>query len=181
MESGWAWRAAAVLAALTLWAPPVSASAEATTPWPAPCVETVAREARLSRSLLQAIVWVESRGEPWALNVNMGKSGWPIRPASEPEARRWIAWLLARGHNVDLGLMQINSRHLGRLRLSAERLLDPCVNLRAGARLLNELIARHGETWRAIMRYNGSNPAYARRVQAAWAAFRRIERAEGRR
>lgn len=150
------------------------------TQWPAPCVTAVAREARISRSLLQAIAWVESRGRPWALHVNLGGRGWAIQPATEQEARRWLEWLMAKGHSVDIGLAQVNSRHLSRLRIEPHRLLEPCLNLRVGARILNELIARHGETWQAIMRYNGRNPGYAHRVREAWLAFRRMHGEGGR-
>jgi soluble lytic murein transglycosylase-like protein len=146
--------------------------------WPAPCVSAVAREARLSKSLLQAIVWVESRGVAWAIHRNEAGRGAPA-PASDPAAAwRWLRTLDVRRANVDIGLMQINTRHLARFGLRAEQLLEPCLNLRVGAWLLNEVIARHGETWRAIMRYNGRRPSYAHRVREAWARFRALERAE---
>lgn len=149
---------------------PPAAEAASWAAWPVPCLAAVAREARLSRSLLQAIVWVESRGHPWALHVN-GPAGGPVYPASLADARARLDALLRRGANVDIGLAQVNSRHLSRMGVPAHRLLDPCENLRASARILNELIARYGETWRAIMRYNGRDPRYAHRVREAWRRF----------
>ncbi|WP_447859711.1 transglycosylase SLT domain-containing protein [Nitrospira calida] len=157
-------------------APGAPARASIWADWPVPCLAAVAREARLSRSLLQAIVWVESRGHPWALHVN-GSAGGAVYPSSLADARARLGALLRRGANVDIGLAQINSRHLPRLGLQAHQLLEPCTNLRAGARILNELLARHGETWRAIMRYNGRDPAYAHRIREAWRWFRSADRA----
>lgn len=147
--------------------------------WPAPCVTAAAREARISRSLLQAIVWVESRGWPWALNVNAGGQAQALYPSSREQARQWLDWLLARRINVDIGLAQLNVRTLAQLGISPAQALEPCANLRAAARWLDRLIRRHGETWRAIMRYNGRNPAYAHRVRDAWRWFRNPDRERG--
>lgn len=167
-----AWLAAG-LAALAPW--PSARAEQNWAGWPAPCVSQIAREAQLSKSLLQAIAWVESRGHPWALNVNAQGRSATIYPSSLAEARRRLEDLLRQRASVDIGVAQINSRHLRRLKLQAHWLLDPCVNLRASAEILNELIGLHGESWRAIMRYNGRNPAYAHRVKAAWDAFRRLD------
>ena len=46
--------------------------------------------------------------------------------------------LIAAGHSVDLGLMQINSRNLVFLGMTVTGVLDPCANVEAAGRLLAE-------------------------------------------
>jgi type IV secretion system protein VirB1 len=84
-----------------------------------------------------AIVHTESRGRPWALNVN-GRSTLARQPASRAEAAAWAQWLIDHGYSVDLGLMQVNSRHLARFGATPAQMLDPCFNIAAGASILTE-------------------------------------------
>lgn len=84
---------------------------------------------------LEAIVRVESGGNPLAINVNhlAGPQPHPDTPAEAvATAQRYVAL----GYSVDLGLMQVNSRNLAALGLSMEQVLDPCTNLKAGAAIL---------------------------------------------
>jgi len=65
--------------------------------------------------------------------------------------------------NYDIGLMQINSRHLPALnkyRISQRRSLeDPCLRVMTGAWILAGFICRHGYNWEAVGAYNdGSTP-----------------------
>lgn len=64
----------------------------------------------------------------------------------------------ARTGSVDLGLMQINSRHLPRLAgrgITRETLLtDACANIDVGASILADLKSRHGDSWTATGAYN---------------------------
>ena len=85
---------------------------------------------------LARVIQVESGGRPLAINVNKGpRVGAPANPAvAAATARYWIA----RGHSVDLGLMQVNSRNLARLGFTIEQMFDPCTNVRAGAQILTE-------------------------------------------
>jgi type IV secretion system protein VirB1 len=53
-----------------------------------------------------------------------------------PEAVAKSRSLLARGHSLDLGLMQINSRNLGWLGVSLEDVFEPCTNVAAGGKVL---------------------------------------------
>jgi type IV secretion system protein VirB1 len=92
---------------------------------------------QVAPSTLLAIIQVESSGNPWALNVN-GKQRLTRQPGSREEAVAWARWLIERGHSVDLGLTQVNSRHLRRFGLTAESLLEPCTNIAAGAWILTE-------------------------------------------
>lgn len=85
---------------------------------------------------LARVIQVESGGRPLAINVNKGPRvpAAPNATSAAATARYWIA----RGHSVDLGLMQVNSRNLARLGVSVEQMFEPCTNIRAGARILTE-------------------------------------------
>lgn len=84
---------------------------------------------------LQAMAWVESRDNPWAIHVN-GIRAQP-RPARDAQhAARAAETYIARGHSVDIGLMQVNSRHLATLGVTVAQMLDPCRNIRAAATIL---------------------------------------------
>ncbi len=93
--------------------------------------------------------------------------------------------LIAAGHSVDIGLMQINSRNLAFLGLSVAEVLDPCGNVAAGGRVLTGAYAvasrRLGpgaEALRiALSRYNtgddqaGLQNGYVGRVEQRAAAY----------
>ena len=84
---------------------------------------------------LEAVARVESGGNVLALNVNRLQGPQP-RPAGVAEAVRIAASYIARGFSVDLGLMQVNSRNLPALGYTVEQVLDPCMNVAAGGRIL---------------------------------------------
>lgn len=83
---------------------------------------------------LASIIRVESGGKPFAINVNRGPR--VPTPRSAGEAAQVARYWIARGHSVDLGLMQVNNRNLARLGYSVEQMFDPCLNVRAGATIL---------------------------------------------
>lgn len=102
-------------------------------------------------STIQAIMKVESGGNPLAVNVNKKDGvGYPLprKFKSPDEAVRAAKKAIAAGHTVDLGVMQINSANLARLGYSVEDMFDPCKNLAAGSRILSESYAlawsKHG-------------------------------------
>ena len=125
------------------------------------------------------LVSAESRNDPYAINVNGGRS-LPHQPRNEQEARAAIAWLDQRGWNYDVGYAQINSANFRSLGLTGAQLLDPCTNLRASALILGECYARavqavgegQGALQRALSCYNtgsqsrGFNNGYVKRVVA---------------
>lgn len=84
---------------------------------------------------LAAIVRVESGGKPWSIGIN-GNYVLPRQPASQTEAINEANRLIGMGYNIDMGLMQINVKNLGALNLSVERVFDPCTNIQAGAKVL---------------------------------------------
>lgn len=86
-------------------------------------------------STLAAIVQTESQFRPFAIGINDNKS-LPSQPKNANEAVAAAKALIAQGHNIDLGLGQINSANLNWLGLSVEDAFDPCVNLAASAHIL---------------------------------------------
>ncbi len=139
---------------------------------------------------LQAIIRVESGGNPLALNVNRLR-GRPAPAATIPQAAATARSYIALGYSVDLGLMQVNSRNLARLGLTVEQVLDPCTNIRAGAAILTpsyKAAARiHGEGQTALLAalsaYNtgtftrGFSNGYVRRYFKSGPAFEAAPRA----
>lgn len=140
----------------------------------AQCAPTVAPETLLS------VVQVESRFEPLAIGVN-GAPRVFIAPTSVDDAVAKAGALIAAGRNIDLGLAQINSKNLSWLGLSLAEVFEPCTNLRAAARILQDGYAR-GDAVRvgeqaalktALSYYNTGHPArgfsngYVRKVTTA--------------
>ena len=84
---------------------------------------------------LLAVARVESGLDPLAIGVNG-----PVAPSGHArtidDAVRQAERLIAAGHDIDLGLAQINVRNLPRLGLTVADAFDPCRNLQASARLL---------------------------------------------
>jgi type IV secretion system protein VirB1 len=83
-----------------------------------------------------AIISVESRGWPWSIRDNTENRSYALR--TRDEAARAAADLVNAGHNLDLGLMQVNSQNLGWLGLRVDQVFDPCTNIAAGGRILTE-------------------------------------------
>jgi hypothetical protein len=106
----------------------------------------------VSPLLLQAIMVVESQGNPEAINYN--KDG-----------------------SYDFGLMQINSSWARPWGLEVWGALgDPCVNVYAGAYLLAECIRQFGQTWDAVGCYNArTREKKIDYVQKVKAAFERLK------
>jgi type IV secretion system protein VirB1 len=103
---------------------------------------------------LDAIVRVESGGNPIALNVNH-LTGRQPHAASVQEAASIARRYIAEGYSVDLGVMQINSKNLGALGYTIEQALDPCSNVRGGAAILTadyaQAVQQYGEGQRALL------------------------------
>lgn len=81
---------------------------------------------------LRAVAVVESGLHPWAIGTPYGAR----YPRTRRDAERELARALRREASVDVGLLQINSQWLRRLRIEPASLLDPCVNVRIGAAIL---------------------------------------------
>lgn len=76
-----------------------------------------------------AIVQTESRGRPFAVNVNGAVQ--PSPPTSAADAAATAQRYIAAGYSVDLGLGQINSRNMRWLSLTWDTVFDPCTNIAA--------------------------------------------------
>ncbi len=102
---------------------------------------------------LEAVIKVESAGNPIALNINHLQGEQP-RPIAAMEAAMLARQYIARGYSVDLGLMQVNSAHLTELGLTVDQVLDPCTNIAAGGRILTaayvEALQSRGEGQEAL-------------------------------
>lgn len=80
---------------------------------------------------------VESARDPLAINVN-GAGGGAQHAATMEAAVALATRLVAAGRSVDLGLMQLNSAHLGEpgMPRTVAEAMEPCRNVAAGAAVL---------------------------------------------
>jgi type IV secretion system protein VirB1 len=117
-----------------------------------------------------AVAAAESGLDPLAIRDNTADMVW------RPKDRRKALWLaeklVAAGHRLDLGLMQIDSANLARLHLTLSQAFDPCASMRAAATLLTAdyklalggvgegVVAASGQRalLAAISRYNTGDP-----------------------
>jgi type IV secretion system protein VirB1 len=97
----------------------------------------------------QAVVQYESHGNQYALNTQVRS----YYPRSREEAAARLEQALRAGLSTDIGLMQVNSQWLRRLRLPADALLDPCTNVRVGTAILSR---NYAHTW---AKYRAQKPA----------------------
>lgn len=86
---------------------------------------------------LAPLIQVESAFNPLAINVN-GEPRVQVKAGTPAEAVAVARRLIAQGRSLDLGLGQINSRNLAWLGISIEDAFDPCRNLAAAARVLQD-------------------------------------------
>ncbi len=132
----------------------------------------------VSVATIRSIAKTESALRPHALSVNYPKrtarnAGVPggyaalaRQPRNQSEAVSWARQLVAQGHTVSIGLVQVSSENLAKLGHTLEQAFDPCTNLALGARLLGEkyqrAVAANGPGQaalvEAISRYNSGSP-----------------------
>lgn len=101
------------------------------------CFRKAAHVYHLNATLLEAIGKHESNFNRYAIHKN--KDG-----------------------SFDIGIMQINTRHLRRLSkigVTTKDLFDPCTNIYLGAWVLSRSIKAHGKTWLAVGAYNAKSPS----------------------
>ena len=119
--------------------------------------------------LLLAISHVESGFNPHALNV----SGRSFFPSSHYEA---LGILKRSSDNVDIGLMQVNWGFWGnRFGLSKFELLDPQLNVVAGAKILEHCVRVSGSWWKGVGLYHSQK--YRRQrdyIEKVWRSYRRV-------
>ena len=88
----------------------------------------------IAAGTLAAIAGTESGFNPLAIHDNT--TGLAMTPVSRIAAISTARRLIAAGHSVDLGLMQINSANLTRFGLTVRSAFTPCASLGAAGRLL---------------------------------------------
>jgi type IV secretion system protein VirB1 len=86
-----------------------------------------------------AVIKVESGGNPWAIGDNDARRSY--FPRSYQDAVSLARGLLAQGHNIDAGLMQVNSANWSTYGLTPETVFDPCTNVNSGAAILRKSYA----------------------------------------
>lgn len=121
-----------------------------------PCLAQAGMRYVLSPRILEALVYVEASGNPYAVSINKDGKGYSQGTLTRTEARRVVAQLWAEGKNFDVGIAQINSQHAKRYGLHPEVFLDPCINLQWAAFILRQQVNRFHDTWEAVGHYNGS-------------------------
>jgi len=133
-------------------------------------------------STTKAIIQVESGGNLFVIGDNTLKKS--FFPKSKKEAVRLADYLLSQGHNLDMGLMQVNSCHLKAGKFSLDDLFDPCRNIAIGTKILADFYRRNdrGEArnvvlFKALSAYNTGSawrgPDYINRIlKAAGAPYR---------
>jgi len=83
---------------------------------------------------MMAIIKTESGGSAYAINDNTLRV--PKQPKSYAEAVAMATDRINKGHSIDMGLAQINSKNLKWLGLTVAQVFDPCTNLKASAKVL---------------------------------------------
>jgi type IV secretion system protein VirB1 len=133
-------------------------------------------------STTKAIIQVESGGNPYVIGDNTLKKSY--FPKTKEEAVQLATYLLSQGHNLDMGLMQVNSCHLKAGKFPLVDLFDPCRNIAIGTDILADFYRRNdrGEArnvvlFKALSAYNTGSawrgPGYINRIlKAAGAPYR---------
>lgn len=114
--------------------------------------------------MLAGIAKQESGFQPYAIHDDTTSRS--LYPESADAAVAAASALIAAGHNVGLGLMQVEQFNLPKLGMTVADAFDPCRNIRAGA----EILRRNYRV--ALSMYNTGRVspvglAYAQRVERA--------------
>ena len=133
-----------VLLTTLVWATPAQAKGMKVMGQPMErCIQHAAEYHDVEPPLLRAILVVESRLNPKAVNHNTNGT-------------------------KDIGVAQINTVHLPMLKvhgIQEDQLLDGCVNTYVGAWLLSKQIARHGLNWFGVAAYHSTTREKNQRYQ----------------
>ena len=114
-------------------------------------IETCAKSA--DATLVASLVWEMSRGEAWSVGTVGGNV---VASTTRRGAEALVAEGRRKGKNLNVGLLQLNTRTLARYGVSPEEALEPCVNLHIAADRLSTLYEE------ALRRNPAGGPAAAR-------------------
>ena len=114
---------------------------------------------------MSAVVQNESGGNPLAIHDNADSRTYA--PRSMADAVATARRLIARGHSVDLGLAQINSKNLNWLHLTVEQSFDACQNLQASQQVLLDANERAGGDLKKTLQIYNSGQAAGSQYAAA--------------
>lgn len=127
----------------------------------------------------QALISVESKGNPYAIGVVAGNL--VRQPRTLQQAVATAKALEAGGWNFSVGLSQINKKNFARYGLTLETAFEPCGNLRAMQGILGDCFGRastRSPTQLALRQafscyYSGNfqtgfQHGYVQKVVAAW-------------
>jgi type IV secretion system protein VirB1 len=101
------------------------------------------------------IARVESGFNPLVIGVVGQSKG--IFPKTLDDAIAHAKQLQVKGKNFSVGLMQINKSNFSRYGVTAEKLFDPCTNLKVYEQIIKDCYIRGGTLQRALSCYYSGN------------------------
>lgn len=123
---------------------------------------------RIPSGLLKAIVMLESRSTPWAVNTDDASRFFK----DKTKALTYINTLKSKGtSNINVGCAQLNLRsHAHHFKGGVGQVLDPDCNVQYAARLLRTLYNKTGSWEKAVRYYNSptNGDSYQKRVFRIW-------------
>lgn len=87
--------------------------------------------------VMEAIIKVESSGNPLVLGLNKGYK-LQTQPKDIEQAKAWAEYLEEHDYNFDVGLGQVNIKNIHKYGYKAKDLLDPCLNLKIASDILDK-------------------------------------------
>ena len=112
-------------------------------------------------AIIREIIEIESVSQPLAINVNGRKAVRFDKPKTIEQAGALVERLLALGHNIDMGYMQVNSQHLERFDMTPAAMFDPCTNIAIGS----EIFMR---AYRPVTQFYGQTPLALKTALSAY-------------
>lgn len=89
------------------------------------------------KTVMQAIVKVESGGKPLAIGLNKGfKLQYQAKDTAQ--AKSWVDYLEKNNYNFDVGIGQVNIKNIHNYGYKASDLLDPCLNLKIASEIFDK-------------------------------------------
>ncbi|WP_164931766.1 lytic transglycosylase domain-containing protein [Dyella sp. M7H15-1] len=123
---------------VTLTATAAVADTTANTVIPRELAHTITRCApQVAPNTILNLVRAESAFDPNLIGINADPHQ-TIQSKNATDATDAAQRFISQGKNIDLGLGQINSANLARLKLTVAQAFDPCLNVKAAAQLLTE-------------------------------------------